>query len=214
MCCCVISVAALTDGVVRCHHKTHYIDTWAMVCRGRGRAGTASAGALLLGLLQLSIDSSSAFSSLAPSRLRGTPPRPLIVTAPSVQVPACAGAAPRVARVVPPGQRLPQRGVASALRQSQPGQEGEPDADAEKTPLPISFDDDGKLLVFGMEATGETWAIALVYFVQGILGISRLAGQLRRCCFSSGHVRVGCDRAWLRSRASMFMQLLVPAAFR
>jgi hypothetical protein len=30
-------------------------------------------------------------------------------------------------------------------------------------------------LLFGIEANAEVWAIALVYFVQGILGISRLA---------------------------------------
>jgi len=43
-----------------------------------------------------------------------------------------------------------------------------------KTP-PIEFSEDGKLLLFGVEAVAEVWAIALVYFVQGILDISVLA---------------------------------------
>jgi len=43
------------------------------------------------------------------------------------------------------------------------------------SPAPIGFNDEGKLLLFGVEAVAEVWAIALVYFVQGILGISRLA---------------------------------------
>lgn len=43
-----------------------------------------------------------------------------------------------------------------------------------KTP-PIAFSEDGKLLLFGVEAVAEVWAIALVYFVQGILDISVLA---------------------------------------
>ncbi|EKX47779.1 hypothetical protein GUITHDRAFT_106333 [Guillardia theta CCMP2712] len=40
---------------------------------------------------------------------------------------------------------------------------------------PISFSESGRVQFFGVEATAEVWAIAIVYFVQGILGISRLA---------------------------------------
>ena len=49
-----------------------------------------------------------------------------------------------------------------------------PAAAERKTP-PIEFSEDGKLLLFGVEAVAEVWAIALVYFVQGILDISVLA---------------------------------------
>lgn len=42
-------------------------------------------------------------------------------------------------------------------------------------PPPISWSEDGQLRLFGIDATAEVWAIALVYFVQGITGISRLA---------------------------------------
>lgn len=40
---------------------------------------------------------------------------------------------------------------------------------------PISFNEEGGLRLFGIDATAEVMAISLVYFVQGILGISRLA---------------------------------------
>ena len=78
-----------------------------------------------------------------------------------------------------PAQR--QRAHVS-LQQTQPEQEG--DHAASKQTLPISFNEEGRLMLFGIEAVPEVWAIALVYFVQGILGISRLAGKLRvaRAC--------------------------------
>lgn len=41
--------------------------------------------------------------------------------------------------------------------------------------LPISWSKEKGLRFFGIESTPEIWAIILVYFVQGILGISRLA---------------------------------------
>ena len=63
------------------------------------------------------------------------------------------------------------------LQQTQDDREArtEQKEDSEASVPPIGFDEDGKLLLFGIEAVPEVWAIALVYFVQGILGISRLA---------------------------------------
>jgi folate/biopterin transporter len=44
-----------------------------------------------------------------------------------------------------------------------------------KNILPISFDKDKNILLYDIKATPEIWAIALVYLVQGLFGVCRLA---------------------------------------
>jgi len=52
---------------------------------------------------------------------------------------------------------------------------GDAEGGAAPQVAPVSFNEEGGLRLFGIDATPEVMAIALVYFVQGILGISRLA---------------------------------------
>ena len=42
-------------------------------------------------------------------------------------------------------------------------------------PLPIAWSKEKGLLLFNIETTPDVWAIILVYFIQGLIGISRLA---------------------------------------
>jgi hypothetical protein len=59
--------------------------------------------------------------------------------------------------------------------QEQPGSKGGGSGDAQASVPPIMWDEKEGLKLFGVKATPEVWAIALVYFVQGILGIASLA---------------------------------------
>lgn len=59
--------------------------------------------------------------------------------------------------------------------QEQPGAKGVGGDDSKTSVPPIMWDPEEGLKLFGVKATPEVWAIALVYFVQGILGIASLA---------------------------------------
>ena len=120
----------------------------------------------------------SAFHSIAPHGV-GVALRASRGASTSPRTPGAALVAPRlrggVRGVLPVQQhagRAARRHGLSLAMQSEPEVE-EKEETAQVNP--ISFNEEGGLRLFGIDATAEVMAISIVYFVQGILGISRLA---------------------------------------
>ena len=93
----------------------------------------------------------------------------------SPRAPGAALVAPRLRGGVRGVLPVQQHGRAARRHGRSLAMQAEPEEEEKAQVAPISFNEEGGLRLFGIDATAEVMAISLVYFVQGILGISRLA---------------------------------------